>query len=307
MNAYGGVEVLQVVTSVVKPVPQNEQVLVEVKSVGLNPFDGKLRQGYMKAMIPLTFPVTAGGDFSGVVSVVGTGVSDYKVGDEVFGTAMILSGGSGALADFATVTPGTIAKKPKNTDFNQAASLPLVGSSAVQALRDHMKLQIGQKILIHGGAGGIGSVAIQLAKAMGAFVATTVNNKGREFVGQLGADIAVDFKTEQFEKKLSGYDAVFDTVGGEVTDKSFLVLKKGGVLVSMAGKPNEELTRKYQVTSIGQGTKTNAEHLNAVRELVEKGMVKPQLAKVFPMSQVQDAYRFLESGHPQGKVVVTLN
>lgn len=317
INSYGGVEVLEVVKDIPKPTAGAGQVLVKVEVAGINPFDWKLRAGFAKDYLPLEFPVVMGGDFTGVVENVGppaggdvsdlpAGRQGFAVGEEVYGQAASYGGGSGAFAEFATAAVLKIAKKPKNVDFIQAASLPLVGVSVVQALDGHIKLKKGQKILIHGGAGGIGSIAIQFAKALGAYVATTVSGDDLEYVRGLGADEVIDYKKEDFTKKISGFDAVFDTVGGDVTDKSFLVLKKGGIIVSMAGKPNEELAKKFGVTAIGQNTDGNTQKLDRLRELVESGKVKPQVDRVFELDQVREAFTFQETGHPRGKVVLRI-
>ncbi|MBI2034279.1 MAG: NADP-dependent oxidoreductase [Candidatus Levybacteria bacterium] len=191
-STYGGAEVIEINNNAVKPTPQEGQVLVEVHAASINPFDWKLRAGYMKDMIPLSFPVTIGGDFAGIVVQAGPPRVDERqrveAGDAVYGQALIINGGSGSLAEFAVANLKNIAAKPKNVTFEEAAALPLVGSSAVQALEDHIKLQKNQRILIHGGAGGIGHIAIQIAKYLGAFVATTVSSDDVDFVKKLGAD-----------------------------------------------------------------------------------------------------------------------
>jgi len=303
INAYGGPEVLEV-KDIPTPIPKKGQILVEVHAAGLNPFDAKLRAGMMKNMIPLKFPVTPGGDFAGLVTQVGEGVSDIEAGDEVYGTAIILNGGSGAYAEIAVANVANCALKPKSIGFSQAAALPVAGISAVQAVEEHMNLTSGQKILIHGGAGGIGHMAIQLAKSIGGNVATTVSADDKEFVKGLGADEAIDYKNQKFEEILKDFDAVFDMVGGEITNKSFQVLKRGGVLVSMVGQSNEELSKKYGVTGIGQNTQNDAQHLKHLAELVDTGKIKVHIDKVFPLDQVRDAFTHLETGHPRGKVVL---
>lgn len=307
-SKYGGPEVIEITNNADKPVPKEGQVLVEVHAASINPFDWKVRSGMMKDMIPLSFPVTIGGDFAGVVVEVGPprvdGAMRVEVGDEVFGQALIVNGGSGSVAEFAVANLKNIAHKPNNIDFVQAASLPLVGASAIQALEDNMKLQSKQKILIHGGAGGIGHIAIQLAKYLGAYVAATVSSDDIDFVKKLGADEVIDYKTDKFEERLKDFDAVFDTVGGETTNRSFTVLKQGGVIVSMAGQPSEELTKKYGVTAIGQSTNTNSRRLKRLAELVDAGAIKPQIDKVYPLDQAREAFVLLENGHPRGKVVV---
>lgn len=306
INQYGGTEVVEIKDNISDPSPKIGQILVEVHAASINQFDSKIRSGMYKDSIPLEFPYTPGGDFSGIVKKLGEGVSEFKVGDEVFGSALILNGGSGAFAQIASSNSKNTAYKPKNIDFSEAASLPLVGSSAVQALEEHIQLKSGQKILIHGGAGGIGSIAIQLAKHIGAYIATTVSTDDKEFVKSLGADQIIDYKNEKFEEKVLDFDAVFDTVGGETDDRSFKVLKKGGILVSMVGVPSEELAKKQEVEAIGQSTNTNQKHLSRLTELVDQGVIKPQVDKVFPLEQANKAFDFLEKGSPKGKVVLKI-
>lgn len=305
-SRYGGTEVIEINGNAPNPSASSGQVLIEVYAASLNPFDYKLRLGYMKEMIPLKFPVIIGGDFSGVVMEIGEGVLDFKVGDEVYGQSLIVNGGSGALAQLTAAKVVNIAHKPKSIDHIKAASLPLVGVSAIQALEEHIKLKSNGKILIHGGSGGIGSIAIQLAKSIGAYVATTVSTENMEFAKQLGADEVIDYKTQKFEDLLKDFDAVFDTVGGETVEKSFKVLKKGGIIVSMLGQPNPELAKQYGVSAIGQNTRIDNKTLERLTELVEKGVVKPQVDKVYPLDQTKDAFEYLEKAHPRGKVVVAV-
>lgn len=306
INSYGGVNVLEVAENVPKPSASEGQVLVEVCAASINPFDWKVREGYAKDYIKLKFPATIGGDFSGVVVGLGEGVADFKVGDEVYGQAAVYAGGTGAFAQFLVAAVGKIAIKPKNIDFLSAASLPLVGISALQALENHIHLKKDQKILIHGGAGGIGTIAVQLAKTLGAYVATTVSGDDRAYVKSLGADQVIDYKSEVFEDLLADFDAVFDTVGGETADRSFKILKKGGIIVSMVGRPSEELGKKYGVSAIGQNTEGNRERLNRLAKLVEGGKIKPQIDKVFPIDEIKEAFLHLEKGHPRGKVVLKI-
>lgn len=305
INEYGGIDVLEFVENAPEPTPLENQVLAEVCSASLNPFDYKIREGYTKDSMPLKFPATLGGDFAGIVSEVGSAVSEFKKGDEIYGSALVFTGGSGSLAEFSTANIGNIAHKP-NVDFTHAAAFPLVGSSAVQALEEHIKLQKGQRILIHGGAGGIGHVAIQIAKSLGAYVATTVSSNDIDFVKELGADEVIDYKTQKFEEILKGFDAVFDTVGGETTNKSFEVLKKDGVLVSMLGKPDQNLAKEYNVSAIGQGTQTNAVHLKKLARLINDGTVKVSVDKVYPLEEIKEAFTYQEKIHPRGKVVLKI-
>lgn len=297
-SGYGDPSVVLVNPQSAEPVPKDGQVLIAVRAASFNPFDSSIRKGFMKERMPFPFPITAGGDFAGIVKA---------TGEEVYGTANVAGGGSGSMAEFAAANIAGIAPKPKNSSFEEAAALPLVGSSAVQALEEHAGLQKGQKILIHGGAGGIGHIAIQLAKYIEAYVATTVRTKDIDFVKSLGADEVIDFTKEDFSMKLKDFDAVYDTVGGETMTKSFDVLKKGGVLVSMKGRPDETLCTQLGVRGVGQGTKTNTEHLKRVAELVDAGVLHVHIDKTFPFEEVADAWKYQDEGHPQGKVVITVS
>lgn len=306
INTYGGIDVLEINENVPKPTPSKNQVLVEVHAASINPIDYKIRAGYLKEMMPLQFPVTLGGDFAGVILELGEGVIDLKVGDSVYGSAIVLNGGSGAFAQILAANTENTSLKPKNVDFAEAAALPLTGASAIQALEEHIKIKSDQKILITGAAGGIGTIAIQLAKSLGAYVATTVGSKDIGYVKSLGADEAIDYQTQHFEELLENMDSVFDTVGGETTDRSFKVLKKGGIIVSMVGAPSAELAKEYGVVAIGQNTEGNKERLNRLTELVESSQIKPQVDKVFPIDEIREAFRHLEQGHPRGKVVLRI-
>jgi NADPH:quinone reductase-like Zn-dependent oxidoreductase len=303
---YGNSEALTYTENAKKPTLQENHVLVKIHAASINPFDIALLSGVYKAHMPLTFPATPGGDFAGTVIEVGKNVTNLAIGDEVYGTANVLSGGTGSFAEFATASSGSIAKKPHNISFIEAAALPLVGTSAVQALEEHMQLAAGQKILIHGGAGGIGHIAIQLAKTIGAHIITTVSTNDMPFVTQLGADEIIDYTKQQFETLVNQVDAVFDTVGGETTATSFKVLKKGGILVSMKGQPDETLATQYGITSIGQGTKNNTPHLARLTELVEAGSIHVHVAETFPLIDIKKAWE-LQQTRPQGKLVVTIS
>jgi NADPH:quinone reductase-like Zn-dependent oxidoreductase len=224
----------------------------------------------------------------------------------VYGQANIVAGNSGAFAEFAATAAGQVAKMPAGLDFREAAALPLVGVSAWQAITQHIHLQAGQKLFVHGGAGGIGSLAIQIAKNIGAYVATTATGEGIDLVKTLGADEVIDYKVQNFAETLKDFDAVFDTVGGDEFTKSLAILKRGGTAVSMAGQADEAKAAEFGVTAITQSTKVTTEALDKLRELVEAGVVKPQVAQVFPLDQIQEAFTMLESGAVKGKVVLEI-
>lgn len=306
INQYGGSDVVAINENAPTPAVSSGHLLIEVRAAGVNPVDWKIREGYLQQMAPLQFPATLGGDFSGIVTDVGDGVSGFTKGDEVYGQASVLGGGSGSFAEFLSASPTTVARKPKNASHTEAAALPLAGVSALQALTEHLKLLRGQTILIHGGAGGIGSFAIQLAKHLGAAVATTAGADDAQHVKDLGADEVVDYKTQRFEDLLRDYDAVLDTVGGETYARSFKVLKKGGTIVSMLEQPNAELMQQHGVTAISQFTQVTTERLSKLAELVEQGVIKVRLDKTFPLEQAGAALTYLQTGHPRGKVVLEI-
>lgn len=308
MNGYGSSsEVIEINENAPPPNdPSAGKVLVNVKAAGINPVDWKIREGYMQQMIPLKFPSPLGMDFSGVVEKVGQGISDFRQVDEVYGQASILSGGSGAFAEMALANADTIAHKPKSLTHQQAAGLPLVGVSAWQALVEHFGLQGGQKIMIHGGAGGIGSIAIQLAKHLGAYVTTTVSTNDIQFAKELGADEVIDYKTETFEDLTREYDAVFDTVGGETYKRSFKVLKRGGIIVSMLEQPNQVLMEQFGINAIFQFTQVNRERLTKLARWVDQNNTRINVDKTFPLEEAGKALDYQREVHPRGKVILAI-
>ncbi|HYD93411.1 MAG TPA: NADP-dependent oxidoreductase [Candidatus Paceibacterota bacterium] len=305
IKGYGGSDVIEIINDAPKPIAQPGQVLVEVHAASLNRIDVITRAGFMHQMMPLTFPATLGGDFAGIVSEVGEGVTDVQVGDEVYGQAGGLMGGSGSLAEFTATQASKVAKKPASIDMTQAASLPLVGASAIQGIEEHINVQHGQKVLIHGGMGGIGSLAIQIAKMHDAYVATTVSTEEMEVAKELGADEVIDYKTQDFTSIVKDYDAVFVTAQPTLND-SLKVLKKGGILVSMVGPVEESMVKEYDVTIIPQMTQVSAAQLARLTELVDTGSVKPVVDKAFTLGEVKGAFDYFEQQHPKGKVVVTV-
>ncbi len=305
IEAYGDASVVRI-NEVATPSVGPGKVLVEVHASSINPFDTTIREGYMKENIPLNLPATLGGDLAGVVKEVGEGVTNVAVDDKVYGQANVVAGNSGAFAEFALTSAEQLAKMPDNLDFQQAASLPLVGVSAWQALTQHIQLQAGQKLFIHGGAGGIGSVAIQIAKHVGAFVAVTATGEGVDFVKQLGADQVVDHKIEDFTQVLSDFDAVFDTTPGQDFTRSLAILKPGSVAVSMLSEADPIVVQESDVTAVTQSTKVTHEALDALRNLIEGAIVTPQIDRVLPLEQIQEAFRVRESGNVRGKVVLAI-
>jgi NADPH:quinone reductase-like Zn-dependent oxidoreductase len=303
INAYGGKDALKTVSDAPKPKLEADQVLVEVRAAAVNPFDWKVREGYMKDSVALPLPATLGGDLAGVVAELGEGVAGFAVGDDVYGQADALSG-QGSYAEFAPVKAESLAAKPTSVAFVTAAALPLAGVSAYQALVEHIGLRNGQKILIHGGAGGIGSHAIQLAKYLGARVATTAAPDEAEFVKDLGADEIIDYTSSKFEEILQDYDAVYDTVGGDTYARSFQILKPGGIIVSMLEKQHEQLSKQRNVTAISQFTRVTTERLERLADLVDRGALKAHIDKTFPLEEAAEALEYIHQGRHHGKVVL---
>ena len=306
INRYGGSEVIEINQNTPEPTLSSGKVLVSIKAAGLNPADWKIREGYLQQMIPLQFPFTLGMDFSGIIKEIGEGVSDFKQGDEVYGQAGVVTGGSGAFAEMALAKTESIANKPKRLNHVEAAALPLVGVSAWRALVENIGLSNGQQILIHGGAGGIGSIAIQLAKNLGAFVATTISANDKVFVQELGADHVIDYKSQNFEDLLHDYDSVFDTVGGETYKRSFKVLKNGGIIISMLEQPNSELMNQYNVKAIFQFTQADRQRLTKLAEWVDQSNVRVNTDRTFLIDEAGKALDYQKNVHPRGKVVLTM-
>ena len=294
--------------------PSPDKILVDIKAAGVNPVDWKIREGHMGQMMNPKFPLTLGMDFSGVVQEVGEGGGGEKLipagikkGDEVYGQAAVPGGGSGAFAEMAIANAYSVAPKPKSLSHTEAAAMPLAGVSAWQALVENMELSSGQKILIHGGAGGIGSIAIALAKSLGAHVATTASPDDRQFVAKLGADEVIDYKTQAFEDLVHGYDAVLDTVGGETYSKSFEVVKKeSGIVVSMLEQPNKDLMERFGVKAMFQFTQVNRERLAKLAQWVEKNGIRVNVDRAFSIDDATKALDYVKDVHPRGKVVLTM-
>jgi alcohol dehydrogenase len=307
IKRYGGSDVVELNDTASVPSVSVGKILVDVKASGVNPADWKVREGYFQQMAPLQFPSNLGFDFSGTVKQLGEDVpSDFKQGDEVYGQTPVLSGGSGAFAELVLVDKDSITHKPKTLNHMEAAALPTVGVSSWQALVENIGLSKGQKILIHGGAGGIGSIAIQLAKHNGAYVSTTVNVNDKQFVQELGADQIIDYNSQKFEDLLHDYDAVFDTIGGDTYKRSFKVLKKGGIIISTLEQPNSELMQQYGVKATFQFTQVNRQRLTKLAQWVDQNNIKINVDRTFSLDEAGKALDYQKDVHPRGKVVITI-
>ncbi|HEX3082841.1 MAG TPA: NADP-dependent oxidoreductase [Candidatus Saccharimonadia bacterium] len=304
LRDYGAPSMVEI-NEVEKPSVSEGKVLVEVHAASINPFDAKVRSGAYKQSMQLKLPATLGGDIAGVVEAVGGGVAGFALGDKVYGQAAVVAGNSGAFAEYAVTAAGQIAKMPANVDFEEGASLPLVGLSALQGLTEYMTLAAGSKVFIGGAGGGIGTIAVQIAKHMGADVAATATGEDIEIVKSLGADVVLDYKTGNFAATLSGYDAAFDTSGHDF-DKILDILKPGGVAVSMTGAADEAKAASVGVKAYNQHTRTTTDMLDQLRELVEVGAVKPQVGKVFALDYTADAFVAYESHTVKAKIVIKI-
>jgi alcohol dehydrogenase len=308
INKYGSSEVIEINQDTPEPTLSSGKALVIIKAAGVNPADWKIREGGLQQLISLQFPSTLGMDFSGVIKQVGEDVSpsEFKQGDEVYGQVGVVNGGSGAFAEEALANIKNIAYKPKKLSHVEASALPLVGVSAWWALTEDIGLSKGQKILIHGGAGGIGSISIQLAKYLGAEVATTVSTNDKQFVQELGADVIIDYKSQNFEDLVHDYDAVFDTVGGQTYKRSFKILKKGGRIVSMLEQPNSELMDQYGVKAIFRFAQANRERLTKLAQWVDQNNIKVNVDKTFSLDEAGKALDYQKDVHPRGKLVLAM-
>ena len=296
---YGGPEVVSL-AEIDRPIAKLGQVLVRVHASSINPIDIAIREGRMTAVHPLRLPLTLGCDIAGVVLAVGPGVSGFEIGDEVFGSAAVTAGATGAFAECAAVPVTLLAKKPEGMSFVEAAAMALAGTSAVQAIEDHLQLRRGQRILIHGGAGGIGSCAIQLAKSIGAHVTATASGDSLAYVRELGADDVIDYKVRDFGTRGPMFDAVLDVVGGEVYVRSFAILRRGGAIVSMKQPVDGPLMSQHGVKAFFEITRIRTEDLDRLRQHVNRGAIKIRVERTFTLLQIGEALAAKKHGHVRG-------
>jgi NADPH:quinone reductase-like Zn-dependent oxidoreductase len=301
IHQYGGPEVLAQV-EMQRPTPGPNEVLIKVKAASVNPIDWKLRAGHMKDVFPLTFPTTLGLDVSGTVEEVGPGAARFKRGDGVYASLKV--GVGGGYAEYVVAKETIVAEKPSTLDHVQAASVPVVGLTAWQALFEVAQLRAGQKVLIHASAGGVGNFAVQFAKAKGAYVIGTASSKNQAFLGELGVDKAVDYKKTRFEDVVHDADVVLDTIGGDTQERSFKALKKGGILVSIVQPPSQELAAKYGVRALFYGAHPSSSDLAEIAMLIDSGKVKIVVETVLPLAEARRAQELSQTGHARGKIVL---
>ncbi|UCV20930.1 NADP-dependent oxidoreductase [Ferribacterium limneticum] len=311
-----------------RPTLKADEMLVEVHAASVNPIDNMIVTGMFKPVLHFQLPATLGSDLAGVVTEVGSGVTRFKPGDAIF--ANIFDLGTGAIAEFAVVPERLAALKPANLDFVQAASIPMVGLTSWQALKERANLRAGQKVFIPAGSGGIGTFAIQLAKYLGARVGTTTSTGNVDLVFSLGADEVVDYKKQAFEKVLRDYDAVLGTVRGDGIEKSLGILKPGGTIVSLVGPLDAafararrlnliltfvfglmsrkimRLAKKRDVAYSFLFARPDGAQLGEIGKLLETERIRPVIDKVFPFAQAKEALEYLSLGHAKGKVVIKM-
>ena len=304
IHNYGGPEVLQY-EDAPRPRPQAGEVLIRVYAAGVNPIDWKVREGYMKDLWPHKFPLIPGWDLSGVVEAVGPGpaaTGRFKKGDEVYSVPDVSR--DGAYAEYIVVRESELALKPKSLHHVHAAAVPLAALTARQALFDAGQLVSGQRILIHGGSGGVGHVAVQLAKWKGAHVFGTASTKNQELLRELGVDEPIDYTKQKFEDVARNVDLVLDLIGGETQERSWSVLKKGGVLLSLVQPPSVEKAKALGVRAAFVAGHPSGAQLAEIAKLIDSGELKLTIDRILPLSEVRRAHELSKSGHTRGKIVL---
>jgi alcohol dehydrogenase len=308
------------------PELRDDDVLVQICAASVNPLDLKIRDGKLKLILPYRLPLILGNDLAGIVVRVGPRVRRFKAGDEVY--ARPDQDRIGAFAEFISIKEDAVANKPKELTMEEAASIPLVGLTAWQALIERAKLKAGQKALIHAGSGGVGTIAVQLAKHLGATVATTTSTANIDWVKRLGADIVIDYRKDAFETVLQDYDVVLDTLGGEALEKSLRVLKPGGKLISISGPPDPDFAqdigsswslrlamrllshrirtkaKRHHVSYSFLFMRANGDQLREIGSLIDARVIRPVVDRTFPFESTKEALAYVEKGRAKGKVIV---
>ena len=318
---YGEIKDSLAFNEVSKPVIQAKDVLIEVKAAAINPIDKLIILGNLQGMLPIPFPSTIAYDVSGIVVEKGDEVSNFEIGDLVY--SRVPQEQMGTIAEYVAVTSVAVSKKPGNISFEEAASIPLAGLTALQSL-EYAGIKENDKVLIHAGSGGVGSLAIQYAKTKGAYVYTTTSTNNVKWVKELGTDRVIDYKTEDYKTIVKDADIVFDTLGQDYTLEAFQVIKQGGKVVSVIGALDEETAKMFgmadyklpeelaKLISAKDATykyifmQPNGAHLDEIKSLVEDEKIKPIIDKVYPFSESIEAFTHLASGRAKGKIVIKI-
>lgn len=297
IKEYGDENVLNY-TDVERPEPKADEILVKIHAASVNPVDWKIRDGSGEKY-GMKLPLILGADFAGTVEKTGNDIKKFKKEDAVYGKILL-----GCYAEYVIVKETELGRKPNNIDFEGAASIPMGALTSWQAIFETAGLKSGQKILVHAAAGGVGSMAVQLAKAKGAYVIGTASASNEDFVKDLGADEFIDYTATKFEDVVKDVDVVYDTIGGDTQERSFQVLKKGGYLVSLVQDPSKKLLEEYNVEGKVIASVPNPEQLEEITEMIEAGKVKPLVEKVFPLSEAKKAQKLSKQGHTRGKIIL---
>jgi NADPH2:quinone reductase len=311
IDKFGGAEELHE-TEIKTPQPQQDEVQIHIQYTGVNPVDWKICEGLLKNWLTHEFPITPGWDASGIISAIGADVTDFEVGDRVYAYCRKPVVREGTYAEFICLDAANVSLKPKCLTPAQAAAIPLVGLTAWQALFDKIHTKKGSTILIHAGAGGVGSMAIQFAKHAGATVFTTASTKNHPYLKDLGADYIIDYNRQDFAAKVKeivpeGVDFVFDCVGGETQTKSFECMKKGGAMVYIVNKPEEGIAEKYGVTTHYLFVEPNGDQLHEIGDLLDEGIVKCPHVIEMSIKDAAKAFALQKTTHTAGKIVLKLD
>ncbi|MBA3385114.1 MAG: NADP-dependent oxidoreductase [Chthoniobacterales bacterium] len=301
MHAYGGLEVLQF-EDAPRPQPNDDQILIRIIAAGVNPVDAKIRQGMFARMMGTKLPLIPGLDVSGIVEEAGANVTKFKPGDAVY--ACLGFGTQGGYAEYAVAKESEASPKPKGLNHEGAAAMPVAAATAWQALIEIANVSQGQTVLIHGGSGGVGVFAIQIAKARGAKVIATASAANQEFMRELGADRAIDYNATKFEEVVKDVDVVLDSVAGETLQRSYGVVKKGGIIVSLLEPPDKAELDARGIRGTAFMVSPNASLLSDLSKLVEAKKLKPVVSKTFPLAEAAKAQEAIETGHTRGKIVL---
>jgi NADPH:quinone reductase-like Zn-dependent oxidoreductase len=301
IDEYGGPDVLKY-EDVPQPKPKEGQILVRVIAAGVNPVDGMIRSGMFAKDDKAVFPMILGGDIAGVVEKVGSKITKFKPGDPVFAYVSLDSGGG--YAEYAVVPEREAAAKPKFLTYVEAAAVPIVALTAWQALIDTAKLTAGQTVLIHGGSGGVGSFAIQIAKARAAKVIATASTQNQDLLKQLGADVAVDYTKQKFEDVAKNVDVVLDSIGKDTLIRSYGVVKRGGMIVSIVARPDKAELGKHGIRGAALSVEPNSDELAQIGKLIDEKKIKVIVSQTFPLSDAVKAQEQVATGHTRGKVVL---
>jgi len=303
IDKYGGADVLEI-KDIPMPVAGDHDLLIEVYAASVNPVDWKIREGYLKEMIPYKFPLVLGWDVAGVVKETGSQASLFRAGDRVFSRTDIAR--NGTYAEYVAVDEELVALIPDNISFREAAAVPLACQTAWQALVEVAQVKQGDKVLIHAASGGVGTFAVQLAKYKGAHVAATCSTANTRLVKSLGTDEVIDYTATDFSETLHDFDIVLDTMGGEIYRKSFKIIKKGGTVISLLEHPDEALASQSGAKAEYMFLQPNRKRLGQIADLLSEGKIKPVLGIVLPLEEAKKAHIISQSHHAKGKIVLTV-